>query len=405
VLLHRGSLLLGSVLLLAGLLLAVFQPLSSLMRNQRELRYLVTPANVLWSAGAVVAADLRGAARPREAIGLDATAGPSWALRSKPLVLVLVVGETARAANWGLSGYARQTTPQLAALPVLNFPQASGCGTNTEVSLPCMFAPVGRRSYDETRIRGQQSLLHVLARAGAAVHWRDNQSGCKGVCEDLPADTVSALVAPGLCSGEHCQDEGLVRDLDQRLARLRGTRGVQVWVLHMLGSHGPAYHRRYPPAFARFQPACAHDELRLCSAQEIANAYDNTLLYTDHVLASAIAKLQAAAGSVDSALLYASDHGESLGEMGLFLHGLPWPIAPDVQKRVPMVFWASAGFEQGAGFDPGCLQPQLQRSAAGPVSHDHLFHTVLGLLDVHTALHEPALDLVNGCRARASGVP
>lgn len=395
----RSALLASSLVLLVGALLSVFQPLSSLMRNQHGLRYLVTPANVLWSAGAVAAADLRGAARPREPIGTDAAPGPSWAARHKPMVMVLVVGETARAANWGLSGYRRQTTPELAALPVLNFGTVSSCGTNTEVSVPCLFAPVGRRRYDEAHIRGQQSLLHVLARAGAAVHWRDNQSGCKGVCEGLPGDTVAGLNPPGLCQGERCLDEGLLSDIDQRLQRATGT---QVWVLHMLGSHGPSYFRRHPAAYARFQPECRSDDLRACSVPEIVNAYDNSLLYTDHVLATTIARLQAAAGQVDSALLYVSDHGESLGEMGLFLHGMPWAIAPAVQQQVPMVFWSSAGFEQASGLAPGCLAPQLRRQAAGTVSHDHVFHTVLGLLDVHTALHEPALDLVDRCRVQRS---
>jgi lipid A ethanolaminephosphotransferase len=292
-----GRRLLLLVLSLAALLaatLTVFQPFSSLMRNNKDLRYLITPANYLWSAAIVGIGEARGAARPRQAIGLDAAPGPSWAARRKPLVLVLVVGETARAANWGLSGYARQTTPELARLGVLNFSQVTSCGTNTEVSLPCMFAPVGRRDYDEARIRGQQSLLHVLARTGVAVHWRDNQSGCKGVCEGLPGDTVSSLQAPGLCEDGRCLDEGLVQDLDQRLTVARGT---QLWVLHMLGNHGPAYHRRYPRAFARFQPDCRQDDLRQCSEAELVNAYDNALLYTDHVLASAIAQLQARAGA------------------------------------------------------------------------------------------------------------
>ena len=400
-----------------GAVLSVFQQLSALTRNQRELRYLVTPANVLWSAGSAAWADTRGAARPREPIGLDAAPGPSWAARSRPLVLVLVVGETARAANWGLSGYARQTTPQLAALQAgaapagasaapglfVNFTDVTACGTDTETSLPCMFAPVGRRAYDAAAIRGRQSLLHVAERAGVAVHWRDNQSGCKGVCEGLPADTVAALAPPGLCADGRCLDEGLLADLDARLAAARGT---QLWVLHMLGNHGPSYFRRYPPAFARLQPECRDDELRRCSTEQIVNAYDNALLYTDHVLATAVARLQAAAASsgapVDVALIYVSDHGESLGERGLYLHGMPWAIAPDVQKKVPMVLWASAGFERGAGLAAGCLAPQLQRRSGAPLSHDHLFHTVLGLLDVRTALYEPALDLAAPCRDAAA---
>jgi lipid A ethanolaminephosphotransferase len=314
-------------------------------------------------------------------------------------VLVLVVGETARAANWGLNGYARQTTPRLAQQAgLINFSDVTDCGTNTEVSVPCMFAPVGRRDHDEARIRGQQSLLHVLSRAGVAVHWRDNQSGCKGVCEGLPGDTVESLRQPALCPGGACLDEGLVHDLPQRLQALKGSRGVQVWVLHMIGNHGPSYYRRYPEAFARFTPDCRSDDLRQCTLQQVVNAYDNALLYTDHVLATALQALQAESARVDSALLYVSDHGESLGEKGLFLHGMPYPIAPEVQKRVPMVFWASEGFDAAAGLAPGCLRAQLQRRAATPVAHDHLFHTVLGLLDVRTALHERDWDLAADCR-------
>lgn len=387
----RRVLAIGAAAVVAvAVLVALFQPLASLMRNHREMRYLITPANLVWSTGAVLVRDARGAAQPRQPLGLDATmaAQPAGA---RPRVLVLVVGETARAANWGLSGYARQTTPELARLPVTNFASVTSCGTNTETSLPCMFAPVGRRDYDESRIRGSESMLHLLAHAGVGVHWRDNQSGCKGVCEGLPQDTVAGLNPPGLCEGGRCLDEGLLAGVDERLARASGT---QVWVLHTLGNHGPSYFRRYPPAFARFQPACQDDDLRQCSVEQIVNAYDNALLYTDHVLASLIAKLQAHAGQVDSAMLYVSDHGESLGEKGLFLHGMPYAIAPDEQTHVPMVMWWTDGFAARERLDGACMR----RRAAEPAAHDHLFHTVLGLLDVRSGVYEREWDLAAGCR-------
>ena len=387
--------LLGLALLLGvGGLIWQYKPLAALMRNHKELRYLVTPANSLWSFGAVLAADLRGAAQPRLEIGLDAAPGPSWAQQTRPRLVVVVVGETVRAANWGLNGYARQTTPRLAGLPIVNFPLASACGSSTAVSLPCMFAPVGRRDYDEARIRGSQSLLHVLARAGVSVTWRDNQAGCKGVCDGLPTEQVSAASAPGLCKGDQCFDEGLLNGLDQRLAQAATGRGNQLLVLHMLGNHGPAYYRRYPAAFERFKPACREDDLARCSQQEIVNAYDNAVLYTDHVLATLIGTLQAQSGQVDSAVVYLSDHGESLGEKGLFLHGLPMAIAPREQTRIPIAMWSSEGFDRQANLDRACLQ----RRSALPVQHDHLFHTVLGLLDVTTALYVPTLDVTAGCR-------
>jgi lipid A ethanolaminephosphotransferase len=395
-LLRRMGMLLAALLALLLTLWSVFQPLSSLSRNNRELRYLVTPANLLWSTGSVLAADARGAAKPREAIGLDASPGPSWAQRKRPLVMVFVVGETARAANWGLNGYTRLTTPQLADLNVANFRNVTSCGTNTETSLPCMFAAVGRHNYDEARIRGQESLLHVLARAGVTVDWRDNQSGCKGVCDGLPTQTVSAATAGSACEGGRCLDEALIHDLAQRLQQAKGT---QLWVLHTLGNHGPSYYRRYPPAFARFKPECRDDDLRKCTPEQVVNAYDNALLYTDHLLASTIRTLQAASAEVDSAVVYVSDHGESLGEQGLFLHGLPYAIAPEVQKRVPMVWWSSAGFERAAGLSEGCLLPSLKQQSSAPLAHDHLFHTLLGALDVRTALHDPALDLTRACRS------
>lgn len=393
-LLARLLVLLLAAATASGALLAMFQPFASLMRNQTQVRYLITPANYLWSIASVAAADARSAHAPRQPVGLDAAPGPSWAGRTRPKVVVLVVGETVRAANWGLDGYARQTTPQLARLPVVNFAEVSACGTSTEVSLPCMFSAVGRRDYDESRIRRSESLLHVAARAGVAVQWRDNQSGCKGVCDGLPSEAISAADAPGLCPGGRCFDEALLAGLDERLATAEGT---QLLVLHQIGNHGPSYFRRYPQAFAHFQPACENDDLQHCTQEEIVNAYDNALRYTDHVLASLIAKLQAQAARVDSAVMYVSDHGESLGESHLFLHGMPYAIAPDVQTRVPMVMWLSAGMQADQGVDMACLE----RRAAQPASHDDLFHTVLGLLDVRTNAYEPALDLLHGCRSPA----
>ncbi len=394
----RAALLGVALAVLVGALLWQFQPMAALMRNHKEVRYLITPANSLWSLGSVLAADARGAARPRQPIGLDAAPGASWAAQTKPRVMVIVVGETVRAANWGLNGSTRQTTPRLAQLPVLNFLDTTACGTSTEVSLPCMFAPVGRRDYDESRIRGSESLLHVLARAGVAVQWRDNQSGCKGVCDGLPSDVLNAANSPGLCQGDRCWDEGLLRGLDDRLQRAQGT---QVLVLHMLGNHGPSYFRRYPKAFERFTPACQDDNLGNCSQEQIVNAYDNAVLYTDHVLATLITTLQAHATKVDAAMLYVSDHGESLGEKGLFLHGMPNAIAPREQTQVPMVMWWTQGFGGAGAVD----QPCMRQRATQPAQHDNLFHTVLGLLDVKTSLYAPQWDLTAGCRSAASLAP
>ncbi len=387
----RLAAVVGSVGLLVGALLLVFQDFSAQMRNQREVRYLITPANFIWSAARVAADSTREAHVARTPAGLDARLDASWAQRSRPVLLVLAVGETARAANWGLNGYARQTTPQLAARDVINFTDVTACGTNTETSLPCMFAPIGRRDYDEQRIRTSESLLHVLNRAGFQVLWRDNQSGCKGVCEGLPSEQLDNAQLPEWCKDGRCLDEVLLQGLD---TIARDAKGNLVVVLHMLGNHGPAYFKRYPDAFRRYTPTCDTGELRQCTREQIVNAYDNALLYTDHVLAKAIDALQSQASRWDTALMYLSDHGESLGEKGLYLHGVPYAIAPDEQTKVPMIWWLSPGFATSFGLDQACLK----RQAAQAQTHDNLFHTTLGLLQVQAREYEPSLDITRSCR-------
>ncbi|MFN0183552.1 MAG: phosphoethanolamine transferase [Aquabacterium sp.] len=385
--------LLAALLVLVGALLVAYQPLASTMRLNRDLRYLVTPANLVWSGAVALMGHAREATQLRKVTGADAAFTPAAQARTRPLLVVLVVGETARAANWGLNGYTRQTTPQLAARSVFNFPDTTSCGTHTEASLPCMFAPVGRRDYDEARIRGSESLLHMLARAGVSVQWRDNQSGCKGVCDGLPQTQAHELPTAD-CPAGRCLDETLLLGLDPLLRDMAGGHGTHLLVLHQIGNHGPAYHRRYPAAFEQHRPACRHDDLHRCSRAEIVNAYDNALLYTDHVLSRLIDGLQARAAAVDSVMIYVSDHGESLGEAGLYLHGLPWAIAPDLQKKVPMVMWGSGPSFAGLDIDRACLAARASR----PTSHDHLFHTIAGLLGVHSQEVDPRLDLAAPCR-------
>ena len=385
-----ASVILGA-LLLGGALLAIFQDMAPLMRNNKEVRYLITPANYLYSLARVLGSDASAATRERQKIGLDATLDPSWQARKKPALFIVVVGETARTANWGLSGYARQTTPQLAEREVINFSQVTSCGTNTEVSLPCMFSVYGRKNYDEDKIRGSESLLNVLDRAGLRVLWRDNQSGCKGVCTGVETHKLDNAKVPGLCDGERCFDEVLTHDLDQVLADRQGN---LVLVLHQLGNHGPSYYKRYPDAFRRYTPVCETPDLAKCEREAVVNAYDNAILYTDHVLAKTSDFLKAKSATYDTALLYVSDHGESLGEGGLYLHGVPYSIAPKVQVEVPMALWVSPGYAQSFALDTACLA----KRASQPTTHDNLFHSLLGMLDVRTSVYDAGLDIAATCR-------
>jgi lipid A ethanolaminephosphotransferase len=337
----------------------------------------------------------RDAGAPREVVGADARLAAGASSDGRPRVLVLVVGETARAANFSLLGYPRETNPELAQAGVTVFDNVRSCGTSTEVSLPCMFSPYGRENYDERRIRNSEGLLNVLVRAGYAVKWIDNQSGCKGVCQGdgIEYQKTEQSLAPDLCDSTECHDEILVRLLSRELEQLRGN---TVFVLHMLGNHGPAYFRRYPPAFRRFLPDCQTAELRGCSREEVVNAYDNAILYTDHVLANVIRTLSSDPRPLDSAMIYVSDHGESLGERGLYLHGIPYAIAPEVQTHVPMLVWMSRGM--AGDLDEQCLRAKSKAAW----SHDNLFHSVLGLLDVQTSAYSASHDIFNGCRGSVS---
>ncbi|MGZ5180082.1 MAG: phosphoethanolamine transferase [Ramlibacter sp.] len=382
-----------AVLLTVACMLPVFADFASLMRNQRQLRFLLNPGNAV--AAGVAEAWGSGQRVAPASIPVGADARLAAGARQRPTLFVLVVGETARAQNFSLDGYARPTNPELARRNVVNFPHVTACGTSTEVSLPCMFSPFGRRDYDADKIASHQSVLHVLHRAGVEVLWRDNQSGCKGVCSGLEEQDMAQVAGPVVCPGGACFDEVLLQGLQERAAQARGNLLV---VLHQLGSHGPAYDRRYPAPFRRFTPACGHDDLRQCSQAEIVNAYDNTLLYTDHVLGRLIDFLAGQEERFDTAMLYVSDHGESLGEAGLYLHGVPYAIAPDVQTHVPMVAWLSPSFVRDTGLDEGCLRAH----ATQPASHDNLFHSLLGAFDVRTKAYDPGMDLLRPCRHPAS---
>ncbi len=390
----RAGFVAGALLVALLAILTVGRDLASTMRNDHDLRYLITPGNLLYGLAAGSARDAREVGTGRAPVGTDAHRSRTALAGPKPRVFVLVLGETARAANFSLLGYARPTTPLLASLDVTAFRDVRACGTSTEVSVPCMFSPYGRAGYDERRIRHSEGLLDVLARAGYAVKWIDNQSGCKGVCQGpgIQYRKIDPRSGSALCAGDECLDGILVGELAAELAAVhRDT----VIVLHMMGNHGPAYFRRYPQEFRRFRPDCATAELRRCTRDGVVNAYDNAILYTDYVLASLIRVLELRAGAVDAAMLYVSDHGESLGEAGLYLHGMPYSIAPETQKRVPMIAWLSPQFALSGSVDRACLR----RRASDALSHDHLFHSVLGVLDVQTSVYRPERDFFALCRA------
>ena len=402
--LRLGQQIIGNTLTLAislmvifGALLAIYQDFSSIMRNHTELRYLINPLNSYYAIGMVASKPFQRDETTLLPLGRDAQTTPLKAT-DKPTLLLLVLGETARMGNFGINGYDRPTTPELSKENVISLKGVMSCGTSTATSVPCMFSHMGKAGY-ESRKHNSESLIDVLHHAGLAVLWVDNQSGCKGVCERVPQALTKSLLHPTLCHNGECFDEIMLHEIDQRIQALpaeRRAKGVVV-VMHQMGSHGPAYYKRVPDQFKKFLPECNSNALQECSREQVVNSFDNTILYTDHFLGQAVQWLKKSEATSAPAMLYVSDHGESLGENNLYLHGLPYRVAPDVQKRVPWITWLSPSFEKQSGLLPTCLKNKAQAT----LTHDNYFHSVLGLMNISTQAYQAKLDVHADCR-RAS---
>ncbi|UCU98037.1 phosphoethanolamine transferase [Acidovorax radicis] len=398
---HNGLLLVGSIVVVVACLLLVFQDFASSMRNNTKLRYLINPLNSVYALGNIATKPLRMDSTKLLPLGRDAQLGASYADQAKPPLLVLVLGETGRSGNFGINGYERNTTPLLAARnDLISAHDAWSCGTSTAASVPCMFSHLGRKGY-EGRPANFESLVDVLHHAGLAVLWLDNQSGCKGVCDRVGETIMSATPDPTLCTGGECLDRVMLKDLDARIAALpaeQRQRGTVV-VMHQMGSHGPAYYKRSAPENKKFTPECTSTALQECDRQQVVNAYDNSIVETDQFLDSVLNWLGAQDNKSQAAMIYVADHGESLGENNVYLHGLPYSIAPDVQKHVPWITWLSPAMQSRAHLSTDCLRKDLSERR---LSHDYYFHSVLGLMDVKTEAYSAELDMFAGCRKPAA---
>ena len=382
----------ASVAVIGGVALVNYQGLSSLFRNHHELRLMVVPSNYIGASLGYLREQVVSARQPFIKLGEDAEKNPVWQTHGRKSLTVLVVGESARAENFGILGYDRDTTPKLdKEAGLIAFTDVHSCGTETAVSVPCMFSNMGRKDYNASKAKNEEGLLDVLKHAGLEVIWRDNQSGCKGTCDRVTVDDVSNLKDPVLCANSECRDEILLQGLQHFIDTLDKD---TVLVLHQMGSHGPEYFKRYPKEYEHFTPVCESNALNNCSRESIVNGYDNTLVYTDHVLSTLIDLLRSNQDKVDTAMLYLSDHGESLGEYNLFLHGTPYMLAPEQQKHVAMLAWFSDSYQKSFSVDTHCLQLSREK----PLSQDNLFHSMLGLLEVNSKVYNPELDMFAGCR-------
>lgn len=382
--------------LLVGLLFTNLKAYSTVLRADKELMGSVQPLAPIGGALRYAKMMVRSARIVVQPTGRDAGPGPYLARADRPILMVIVAGETGRAQNWSLGGYARETNPELRARDIVYYPNATSCGTATATSLPCMFSPLTRDRYSHEGGLSNENLLDVLMHAGFKVEWWENNTGDKNVGDRLSTRPrlMTARDGAEFCLTE-CIDGIFLKSLREKAATISTN---TVIVLHQIGSHGPGYWLRYPAERDLFSPACKTPKLTECSTEAIVNAYDNTIAYTDWFLAQVIDVLDAS-DRVIPALYYVSDHGESLGEGGLYLHGTPWFMAPEYQTRVPMVIWMSRRFRDSLAIDATCLKAAATR----PVSHDNMFSTVLGMVDVTTTARDDALDLAGTCRQVTTG--
>ena len=370
------------IFIFALLTMSFYKPLSSFARENPDLRMYINPTYYLYSMTKYVGTKFNASTIPFSQIGLDAKIVKN---ENKQRLLVLVLGETARVDRFSLNGYKRQTNPMLEKEDVVSFQKMTSCGTDTSLSIPCMFSSLDRSNYSHSKGKNMSNVLDIVSHSGVEVLWLENNSDSKGVADRVRFEDYRLPSVNPICDVE-CRDEGMLIGL-QDFIDTNPEKDMLV-VLHTMGSHGPAYYKRYPDTFEVFLPVCQTNQLNECNDDEINNAYDNTIIYTDYLLSKLIAVLENNIKVDESAMFYVSDHGESLGENGLYLHGMPYLIAPDEQKRVAAMMWFNEDLSRSLDID------LIKEKIDLPLSHDNLFHTLLGLMNIETVVYQQDMDII-----------
>jgi len=354
---------------------------ASFFRAHKPLRNYMNPTASILSMGQYIKQEMQ-AAKSHNFTNLPGKLA-RFDVDKHPELIIMVVGESARADHFSLNGYSRQTNPNLEMEKnLINYSNVSSCGTLTAISVPCMFAHGGREKFDADSSSYIENALDFLQRSGVSVLWRDNNSDSKGAADRVTYEDYKTPEINHDCDTE-CRDTGMLEGLQEYINRQEGD---LIIVLHSMGSHGPAYFKRYPKEFERFTPVCKTLELSQCTDEEIINAYDNTIVYTDHFLSKVIELLKYNTPKYEAVMFYVSDHGESLGESGLYLHGMPYMIAPDAQTKVPIIIWASTASDI-----------DIERSAGlkdVKNSHDAVFDILVTLFEIQSDLKPSASPLV-----------
>ncbi|MDD3342068.1 MAG: phosphoethanolamine--lipid A transferase [Sulfurospirillaceae bacterium] len=353
---------------------------TSFFRENKTLRFYSNPTYPIYSAGKYLYNSFSQRSLIVKTIGLDAQQKPSQHRR----MTIVVVGEAARANRFSLNGYERETNPLLKKEDIINLDNVSSCGTSTAISVPCMFSILDRVQYSDKEAKSTENVLDVLKHSGVSVLWRDNNSDSKGVALRVSYEDFRTAKTNTLCDVE-CRDEGMLIGLKEYISEQKGDILI---VLHQMGNHGPAYYKRYPKSFEKFTPACQTNQVEQCSSEEIGNAYDNAILYTDYFLSKTINFLKQYDDIYQTALIYMADHGESLGENGLYLHGIPYFMAPEEQTHIGAFVWIGKMNRDSIDVEA------LRQKANEHYSQDNLFHTILGLMGTQTAVYEKRKDIL-----------
>ncbi len=385
----NAKLLIASLCIIAAILFCFSKFYTSFFREHKELRMMINPIYWVYSTGVYIKKTFFTQQNATlKIVGLDAKISASNAIDKKKLV-IMVVGEALRADKLPFNGYHRETMPLLSKEDIINFPNFYSCGTSTAVSVPCMFSIYDRNEYEYSKGINTENILDVLKHTGEiSVLWRDNNSSSKGVATRVDYEDFRSAKFNPVCDDE-CRDEGMLVGLEDYISNHKD-KNILI-ILHQMGNHGPAYYKRYPKRFEEYLPVCKTNQLEDCSSEEINNAYDNSILYTDYFLSQVIGFLKQYSNKYNTAMIYMSDHGESLGEAGIYLHGLPYFIAPDEQKHIASLMW----FGNKSDFTD---LEKIKSHKNNEFSHDNLFDTLLGLFAVDTNLYNKDKDILSAAR-------
>lgn len=380
-LISRAKLMLVILLSVVAVIVMLGNFYASFFREHKPLRYYTNPTFYIYSAISYVSGCSEVHDHKLKMIADDVKPP---AVDPHRELMIFVLGETARADRFSLNGYQRETNPLLKQKHVVSFPDFWACGTSTSVSVPCMFSIFGHDEFSHDKALETENLLDVLKRSGDNVLWLDNNSDSKGVALRVPYQNYRSPESNPKCDIE-CRDEGMLSSIQEYIDE--HDQGDIFIVLHQMGSHGPAYYKRYTSAFEKFTPSCHTNQLEDCSKKELDNTYDNGILYTDYFLAKVIDLLESNNDKFEPAMFYVSDHGESLGEHGLYLHGMPYFIAPEEQLHVPAIMWFGKNYD-------GVDEAFLEKRKSMKYSHDNIFHTVLDFMEIDTSIYNKSLDIL-----------